>query len=183
MLQMLVDWHRMAHTCFLTSLTNKRVVWLPCKLRLVCRGQCILGFCRCNTGFFGLDCGLSINPKTGVAEVSVASTSAPVMAFAPWPKFYLVDVPPRYRLNLWSNAYLTDVLSRSPYRVASMADAQYFWFLHTTFPAEPLMKSMFNWWQTSEPFWNRRAAHMSHTKAAVSTGHRLHTDTTLLRAG
>ena len=40
---------------------------------LMCRGECLLGFCRCEPGFFGLDCGLSVDVNTGQPYVWVTN--------------------------------------------------------------------------------------------------------------
>ena len=54
---------------------------------LNCMGECLLGFCRCERGFFGLDCGLSVDAATGQPYVWVTNHSLPAMAYKPRPTF------------------------------------------------------------------------------------------------
>jgi hypothetical protein len=95
-----------------------------------------------------------------VPIVWVTNFSTPVMDFEPKPRFYLTDLPIMYRTRLWSNRYLLRPLAVSPYRVADQDLADYHWMMHTVFAGEPLMKSLFNWWRDTLPYWNRCACQL-----------------------
>ena len=109
---------------------------------LVCPGRCSShgtcdgeGFCRCDAGWWGLDCALTkdesgaavLRPGGGVA---IRPRHSPRHARPGWPRIYVYDLPPALRLGRTSfeanlDFDLTARLLRHPARAADPARADW----------------------------------------------------------
>ena len=106
--------------------------FVRCPLECSSRGSCDLhGFCRCQRGFWGLDCGVTMGPD-GRPVAWRFSDHAITQAGAS-PRIYMYDLDVAWRIGpqLLSELdfALTERLLRSPHREADPASADYYWIL------------------------------------------------------
>ncbi|KAL1496466.1 hypothetical protein AB1Y20_016420 [Prymnesium parvum] len=133
----------------------------PCPLDCSSRGECDLhGFCRCEKGFWGLDCGLTA--AGGGGGGAVAWRHPPAATAPPAPRIYVYDLAVRWRLGAQLLAELDGALLgallASPHREANAAKADYFWVPGPNLlPARKLRHL-----RAAYPYWNRSGARPSH---------------------
>ena len=151
--------------------------YMPCPANCSSRGRCDLhGFCACDAGYWGLDCGLTRGADgapvawhaarpahaAGVAArappAALAALAAAPAYARPAPRVYVYDLDVAWRVGpqlLGEHDFaLTERLLASPHREADPLRADYFWLPGPNLrPREKLAYVRARW-----PHWNRTRA-------------------------
>lgn len=123
------------------------------------RGTCAYGFCHCQRGFWGLDCGLSARRLA-----SLAATTAR-------PRIYVYEPPAALRRScapwtlpedLGDRLLLSDHLEPDPQR------ADLFWVYGC--PNGDTVLPMLRWIKRARPFWNASVAE-GRARHVIAVGH------------
>ncbi|KAK3265722.1 hypothetical protein CYMTET_25621 [Cymbomonas tetramitiformis] len=96
------------------------------------QGTCENGFCRCNPGYWGVDCGLSHDAQGGLLLYG-----KPEPAEVPRPSFYIYDIPPMWTVfprvegfvkdKLAMNYLFLELMLRSVHRTLDPKKADFFY--------------------------------------------------------
>lgn len=123
------------------------------------RGYCHYGFCRCDEGSWGLDCGL----HRGMLEADAGQRPFAI---------YVYDLPPLLRRACYSwqlSERLGDRVLRSDYVTADPSKASAFWIYGCT--EENTILSAMRWMRETMPHWREAiAVAKEYAAAAEATG-------------
>ncbi|KAL1496641.1 hypothetical protein AB1Y20_014244 [Prymnesium parvum] len=106
-------------------------------------GRCVLGFCHCAAGAWGLDCGMS------------AARAAALLRGGARPKVFVYELPPALRrsCNAWRLPEdVADRLLRSEHLSPTPAAADYFWYYGC--PNGDMVLPALRWIWRTYPMWN-----------------------------
>ena len=127
--------------------------FMRCPLNCSGHGECDLqGFCTCDTGYWGLDCGVTADGSGGGRPVAWRHSRS---RFAPSPRVYVYDLDVEWRVGPQllgeHDLALTERLLLSPHREADPLKADYFWIAGPNL--QPLAK--LEYVRRKWPHWNR----------------------------
>ena len=130
--------------------------FMRCPLNCSGRGICDLhGFCECDQGYWGLDCGITYNKhRKPIAWRFAKEQDATYQS----PRIYVYDLDVAWRtgpqlLSEYDLA-LTERLLLSPYREADPSKADYFWMAGPNLSPKSKLKHVRMRW----PYWNETVA-------------------------
>ena len=123
------------------------------------RGQCAYGFCHCQPGYWGLDCGFS---KARLQQLARAKAS---------PRIYVYEVPAALRRECapWTlPGDLGDRLLQSDYLEPDPERADLFWVYGC--PNGDTVMPMLRWIKRTFPFW-KQAVSDGEARHVIAVGH------------
>ena len=90
------------------------------------RGICVLGFCKCNPGFFGVDCSLGLHHESLHHPIPYNTRAdSPISHHVPL--FYLTDLPAQHTVAYGASRHMEKFIYRSRYRSADASKAAFHW--------------------------------------------------------
>ena len=157
-----VGFHCVCHAGFRGAVCNETDAG-ECINGCSAHGSCFARFCRCNDGWFGLDCSLSL---AGSKQLESRRAWAPTYAY-PLPTDlsmeFVYQRDPRWRGMFYTNRVYLEVLhSRRDALVADPEDAALFFIpvmlsqmANSLWEGREFLTATVNWIRGRYPFWNR----------------------------